>query len=228
MSKSADAFRTISEVADWLNVPTHVLRFWESKFTQIKPVKRAGGRRYYRPKDMLIIGGIKKLLHDDGITIKGAQQIIREQGVTHLVSLSQPLDDDISATDEMPGNDSANDLVADVNHPSQPPAPATAPAVAETAPEPQGSAQTADDLIVNDDDQFDLFAPRPADPAPAEQQPVANLWAAQNDAPATIIAPRYAEILQALDAPDKLRSDQRTALRPLLDQIKSAWDHRLG
>ena len=75
MTKSAEAFRTISEVAEWLETETHVLRFWESKFKQIKPVKRAGGRRYYRPKDMLIIGGIKKLLHEDGITIKGTQKI---------------------------------------------------------------------------------------------------------------------------------------------------------
>ena len=59
MEKTAEAFRTISEVADWLELPTHVLRFWESQFSQIKPVKRAGGRRYYRPKDMLLIGGIK-------------------------------------------------------------------------------------------------------------------------------------------------------------------------
>ncbi|MFU8777441.1 MAG: MerR family transcriptional regulator, partial [Roseovarius sp.] len=63
MGKAADAFRTISEVADWLDVPAHVLRFWESKFPQIKPVKRAGGRRYYRPADMALLGGIKVLLH---------------------------------------------------------------------------------------------------------------------------------------------------------------------
>ena len=61
MSKSPDAFRTISEVADWLGVQAHVLRFWESRFTQVKPVKRAGGRRYYRPNDMRLLGGIKKL-----------------------------------------------------------------------------------------------------------------------------------------------------------------------
>lgn len=93
MSKSPDAFRTISEVADWLGVQAHVLRFWESKFAQVKPIKRAGGRRYYRPADMLLIGGIKKLLHDDGLTIKGAQKILREQGVAHVADLSQPLDD---------------------------------------------------------------------------------------------------------------------------------------
>ncbi|WP_171129951.1 MULTISPECIES: MerR family transcriptional regulator [unclassified Ruegeria] len=93
MSKSPDAFRTISEVADWLGVQAHVLRFWESKFTQVKPVKRAGGRRYYRPNDMRLLGGIKKLLHEDGITIKGAQRILREQGVAHVAALSPPLDD---------------------------------------------------------------------------------------------------------------------------------------
>lgn len=92
MAKSPEAFRTISEVADWLGVPTHVLRFWESRFSQIKPVKRAGGRRYYRPNDMLLIGGIKRLLHDDGMTIRGAQKLIREKGVKYIVGLSQPLD----------------------------------------------------------------------------------------------------------------------------------------
>ena len=92
MTKSADAFRTISEVADWLNTETHVLRFWESKFSQIKPVKRAGGRRYYRPKDMLIIGGIKKLLHEDGITIKGTQRIIKDRGLSYISDLSRPLE----------------------------------------------------------------------------------------------------------------------------------------
>ncbi|MEP4198214.1 MAG: MerR family transcriptional regulator [Aliishimia sp.] len=92
MSKSADAFRTISEVADWLGVQPHVLRFWESKFTHVKPVKRAGGRRYYRPADMQLLGGIRKLLHDDGLTIKGAQKVLREEGMAYVANLSQPLD----------------------------------------------------------------------------------------------------------------------------------------
>lgn len=91
MAKSADAFRTISEVAEWLETPAHVLRFWESKFTPVKPVKRAGGRRYYRPQDMRLLGGIKKLLHEDGMTIKGVQKLLREEGVKHVAALSQPL-----------------------------------------------------------------------------------------------------------------------------------------
>lgn len=95
MEKSRDAFRTISEVSLWLDTPAHVLRFWESRFTQVKPVKRAGGRRYYRPSDMLLLGGIKKLLHEDGLTIRGVQKILREQGVKHVAALSQALDDDV-------------------------------------------------------------------------------------------------------------------------------------
>ena len=86
MAKSPDAFRTISEVADWLGVQAHVLRFWESKFSQVKPIKRAGGRRYYRPNDMLLLGGIKRLLHEDGLTIKGVQKMLREKGAKTVIS----------------------------------------------------------------------------------------------------------------------------------------------
>ncbi|MFT7136267.1 MAG: DNA-binding transcriptional MerR regulator, partial [Akkermansiaceae bacterium] len=93
MSKSPDAFRTISEVADWLGIQAHVLRFWESKFTQIKPIKRAGGRRYYRPADMLLLGGIKRMLHEDGLTIKGVQKVLREEGMNYVAALSAPLDE---------------------------------------------------------------------------------------------------------------------------------------
>ena len=88
MDKSPDAFRTISEVADVLETPAHVLRFWESRFPQIKPVKRAGGRRYYRPSDVALLAGIKRLLHDEGLTIRGVQKILRDQGVRHVAGLS--------------------------------------------------------------------------------------------------------------------------------------------
>ncbi len=81
MSKAADAFRTISEVAEDLDVPKHVLRFWEARFPHIKPMKRGGGRRYYRPADLELLRGIRHLLHDQGYTIKGVQKILREQGV---------------------------------------------------------------------------------------------------------------------------------------------------
>ena len=91
MAKSADAFRTISEVAEILQVPAHVLRFWESRFTQVKPVKRAGGRRYYRPGDIQLLSGIRKLLHDDGMTIKGVQKILRAHGVAHVAAMAPAL-----------------------------------------------------------------------------------------------------------------------------------------
>lgn len=102
MAKSRDAFRTISEVSDWLETPAHVLRFWESRFSQIKPVKRAGGRRYYRPVDMELLGGIKRLLHDDGITIKGVQKILREKGVKYVAGLSLEKPGDGTHTPEPP------------------------------------------------------------------------------------------------------------------------------
>lgn len=79
--KSPDAFRTITEVADLLDVQQHVLRFWETKFTQIKPMKRAGGRRYYRPDDVRLLEAIRVLLHEEGYTIRGVQKILRENGV---------------------------------------------------------------------------------------------------------------------------------------------------
>jgi DNA-binding transcriptional MerR regulator len=84
MSKALEAFRTISEVADDLDVPKHVLRFWEVKFPQIRPMKRGGGRRYYRPEDMVLLRGIQHLLHAEGYTIKGVQKILREHGVEQV------------------------------------------------------------------------------------------------------------------------------------------------
>jgi DNA-binding transcriptional MerR regulator len=87
--KSAEAFRTISEVASELNVPQHVLRFWESRFTQIKPVKRAGGRRYYRPDDVDLLKGIRALLYSDGFTIKGVQKVLKDRGLRHVAEIGR-------------------------------------------------------------------------------------------------------------------------------------------
>lgn len=84
MSKAAEAFRTISEVADELDVQKHVLRFWEARFPQVRPMKRGGGRRYYRPEDMDLLRGIRHLLHAEGYTIKGVQKILREQGIDYV------------------------------------------------------------------------------------------------------------------------------------------------
>lgn len=86
-SKSPEAFRTISEVSKDLSLPQHVLRFWETKFVQIKPIKRGGGRRYYRPEDVKLLKGIKSLLYNDGYTIRGVQKVIKENGTKKLLSI---------------------------------------------------------------------------------------------------------------------------------------------
>ncbi len=136
MDKSPDAFRTISEVAEHLDTPAHVLRFWESRFPQIRPVKRAGGRRYYRPSDVALLTGIKRLLHDEGLTIRGVQKILRDQGVRHVAALpGEPIRADLPDALDSPaaldaieadvalGTDPAEDdgpPVADVVHPAEP------------------------------------------------------------------------------------------------------------
>ncbi len=84
MEKAPDAFRTISEVAEEINVPQHVLRFWESRFTQIRPLKRGGGRRYYRPDDVNLLRGVRHLLYGEGYTIRGVQRILREEGLAFV------------------------------------------------------------------------------------------------------------------------------------------------
>jgi DNA-binding transcriptional MerR regulator len=84
LEKAPEAFRTISEVAEEINVPQHVLRFWESRFTQIKPMKRGGGRRYYRPDDVDLVRGVRHLLYGEGYTIRGVQRILREQGISFV------------------------------------------------------------------------------------------------------------------------------------------------
>ncbi|SFC34319.1 MerR family transcriptional regulator [Tropicimonas isoalkanivorans] len=114
--KAPDAFRTISEVADWLGVNAHVLRFWESKFSQVKPVKRAGGRRYYRPSDMELLGGIQKLLHEDGMTIKGVQKILREKGVRTVCAMSRPVNGVVAEPDSAPAG--TEETVASTFHES--------------------------------------------------------------------------------------------------------------
>lgn len=87
--KSADAFRTISEAADELDIPAHVLRFWESKFAQISPLKRAGGRRFYRPQDLQLLRGVKRLLYEDGYTIKGARKYFKDHGIAAVMAMGE-------------------------------------------------------------------------------------------------------------------------------------------
>jgi DNA-binding transcriptional MerR regulator len=90
LDKAPDAFRTISEVADEIDVPQHVLRFWESRFTQIKPMKRGGGRRYYRPDDVDLLRGVRHLLYGEGYTIRGVQRILRDEGAAFVQKVWRP------------------------------------------------------------------------------------------------------------------------------------------
>ena len=87
MSKAPEAFRTISEAAGELDLPQHVLRFWETRFSQVKPMKRGGGRRYYRREDIDLLRGIRELLYERGYTIKGVQRVLKERGAKHLASI---------------------------------------------------------------------------------------------------------------------------------------------
>lgn len=106
-TKSAAAFRTISEVASELDVPSHVLRFWETKFTQVKPLKRGGGRRYYRPEDIALLRHIRSLLYDDGYTIKGVQKLLRENNGKTPVQASVVPKSDVRAA-VVPSSDTPN------------------------------------------------------------------------------------------------------------------------
>lgn len=98
--KAPNAFRTISEVADELNIPQHVLRFWEGKFTQVKPLKRGGGRRYYRPDDIALLRRIADLLYTQGYTIKGVQRLLRETGGKLDGNLSPPMEQDLGEAED--------------------------------------------------------------------------------------------------------------------------------
>jgi len=109
--KSPDAFRTISEVSDELNVPQHVLRFWESKFSQIRPLKRGGRRRYYRPEDVMLLRGIRRLLYEDGYTIKGVQKVLKERGVRAVADGAREAGD-APATPSAPTASPATPVVA--------------------------------------------------------------------------------------------------------------------
>jgi DNA-binding transcriptional MerR regulator len=144
MEKSADAFRTISEVSDMLGTPAHVLRFWESRFPQIKPVKRAGGRRYYRPSDVALLTGIKRLLHDEGLTIRGVQKVLREHGIRHVASLT------LAPGAAIPTPDQADRIDAALPEPAAPAGPPHAekrpqaprkPVTAAPKPQPQQLAE---------------------------------------------------------------------------------------
>lgn len=207
MEKSADAFRTISEVSELLQTPAHVLRFWESRFTQVKPVKRAGGRRYYRPSDLALLGGIKRLLHDEGMTIRGVQKVLREQGVRHVAALS-PVE--VGQISDQSGDD--NGFAAP---PARDPSPKPArPAATVTplwpvSPTPEAAAE-GDRLQHDPDDLTGAIAeeaPMMVDAEPASEPAGATLHRIRTDsAPDTAtesaddVPPPAAAMLRAMDA----------------------------
>ncbi|MEO0654458.1 MAG: MerR family transcriptional regulator [Pseudomonadota bacterium] len=213
MEKSPEAFRTISEVAEWLDVPTHVLRFWESRFAQVKPVKRAGGRRYYRPSDMRLIGGIKKLLHEDGMTIRGVQRLLREEGVKYVSAYSRPLDSDLideTTLAEMPSFRHA--------------------APAEAAPEPEVAA--APEVVVEPEPEAPVEPEPPFEPAPAPEPEVAfDAPAAPEPEPEVVPEPEFTpEEPETVVQFDSIRREPEPAETaeadmPELPFIGSARDH---
>jgi len=162
VAKSPDAFRTISEVAEWLDTPAHVLRFWESRFTQVKPVKRAGGRRYYRPGDMRLLGGIKKLLHDDGMTIKGVQKMLRTEGIKKIAALSQPIDPGDDNTPSSDIIDITPTAVKDTPAPQEPDIPQAPPAPTESIDPVEPDLFAALDAPVPTPPTEPVVTPRPA------------------------------------------------------------------
>ncbi len=118
MDKSPEAFRTISEVAEDMELPQHVLRFWETRFPQIKPLKRGGGRRYYRPDDVELLRAIKQLLYGEGYTIKGVQKLLREQGAAGVVRGSREAAPAISEGADSPPPDAASEVVRGKSEPT--------------------------------------------------------------------------------------------------------------
>jgi DNA-binding transcriptional MerR regulator len=148
LNKAPEAFRTISEVAEGLDVPQHVLRFWETRFTQIRPMKRGGGRRYYRPNDVDLLNGIRQLLYGEGYTIRGVQRILRDHGVAHVTAIGRG---EIRPEPEgVPGREGEAEMKPKAPDPAMPaPSPAPAEATA-TVPEPRavasGSALTRSDV----------------------------------------------------------------------------------
>ncbi len=122
MAKGPDAFRTISEASDELGVPQHVLRFWETRFAFIRPMKRSGGRRFYRPQDIEVLRGVQRLLHEKGYTIKGVQLLHKEQGLRRLVAasggdvaLAAELETELAAQDAVLEGEAALAKAADVS-----------------------------------------------------------------------------------------------------------------
>ncbi|MEL7212170.1 MAG: MerR family transcriptional regulator [Pseudomonadota bacterium] len=212
MGKAPDAFRTISEVAEWLDVAPHVLRFWESKFTQVKPVKRAGGRRYYRPSDMELLGGIKVLLHDQGQTIKAVQSMIREEGVD-AIAAHAPMIDGADDTVEAKVDTAAEDNVV-AFEPTPEPTEQTDPAP-EPAPEPD---PTPESVAATPEPEPEEAEPTPA-PAAAKPR-IIEIPDIPSDTPDAAAQPATALGLALSRSPEELAS-KADQIAPLVARLKA-------
>ena len=251
MDKSPEAFRTISEVAELLETPAHVLRFWETRFSQIKPVKRAGGRRYYRPSDVALLGGIRKLLHDDGMTIRGVQQILRDQGIkavsgmasATLAPADEPAEPVIEVVAEAASTATPDNVVALTDwlpHPER-----TEPVVEVVADGDENEAapdvaaeETSEAIILTTESRIDTAAHQTSfdfgwsatedvvlledDPSSTEATPVAP---EQTEAPAPSAEPAAPWLPALLRAPQKdFSDDELKRLRALNPRIRALHD----
>ena len=231
MDKSPDAFRTISEVAESLETPAHVLRFWESRFPQIRPVKRAGGRRYYRPADVALLGGIRHLLHDEGMTIRGVQKILREQGVRHVAAMAAggdavEFDGDVLDGEELAPEEAVSATVVDLAQAPRPPV---------TAGEALGEVVRLRPVppvrVVVDKDAPDPFEPRYA-VRPEEVPEAGHVWVDEepelelaapanlfHDDPAPAAAPFMADAPEAAPKMAGMAARLRALPRPIAPDV---------
>lgn len=191
MTKSNDAFRTISEVAKELGLATHVLRFWESKFPQIKPLKRAGGRRYYRPDDVALLRRLQSLLHDEGYTIKGVQKLFREEGARKFIDegTSQSHNEQDSFTSENPPQASLFDAT-----PKQDPVQAAEDNLVTQSVPAEESFTYSPDLLPNAPEPEPIFSP---------------------DASQASVTPEEQPVIK-----QGLSEEQKTALQGILGELK--------
>ena len=210
MEKAPDAFRTISEVADEIDVPQHVLRFWESRFPQIRPMKRGGGRRYYRPDDVDLLRGVRHLLYGEGYTIRGVQRILREQGVTFVQTVWS-----VSVDTLPPDSDEDEDIEEGEDERVEPAVAArvepnlfagSAPRTAE--PEPRAEGRREPTIVPLSPEQ----PSPPVQPAQPSSAPVAAAPAAAASAPGGVSAADRRKLQAALDELTACRRIIETAL----------------
>ena len=218
MAKARDAFRTISEVSEALDTPAHVLRFWESKFKQIKPVKRAGGRRYYRPDDLALLAAIKDLLHNQNNAIKDTQRYIRDTGVKAIVAEGHRL---LDLGEEGSG----------VSTPVMPPA-ATVPdqqqdLFAKPTQEIPPATPTPDALSVDEAEPVPSFARRVEPEAPALETKSAITLppqpAARDDVGSRILASLWAADPGKLQTQAEQIAPLAAKLTKLRDELRHPW-----